>query len=177
MTWQKQAAWAKSAFSGKAWGTCWRTGSSAYPSTSAYAWKRPHVKDLYDDIRRAIDEGKKDYFLGSVVACPANGHVEIVDGQQRLATTAILIAAIRDHLIKLADTEGAAMLERDYLLRKTGFRQRSDVASLSLSEVDNDFFRKRAPSRNLRIVTPKVRASRIGVSRMRRRSPPITSKA
>ena len=110
----------------------------------AYAWKKPHVKDLYDDLRRAIDEGKTSYFLGSIVACPTDDDfLEIVDGQQRLASTAILLAAIRDHLVRLQDTEAADMLEREYLLRKKGFRKRSTTPSLTLSEVDNDFFLKR----------------------------------
>ena len=43
--------------------------------------------------------GRSDapYFLGTVVLTHGNaGRLEVADGQQRLATTSILIAAIRD---------------------------------------------------------------------------------
>src|SRR4029077_1012472 len=38
------------------------------------------------------------------------------DGQQRLATISILIAAIRDYLIELGDTAGALQYQGDFLL-------------------------------------------------------------
>lgn len=88
------------------------------------------------------------YFLGSIVACPsADSATEIVDGQQRLATTAILLAAMRDHLLRLHDADAADMLERDYLVRTTGLRQRKPQPSLALGEIDNDFFLKAVLSR------------------------------
>ncbi len=114
----------------------------------AYAWKKSHVSDLYADLGRALDEGGKQYFLGSIVAIQNNGgSVEIVDGQQRLATTAILIAAMRDHLLQLKETEPATDIERDYLIRKYGIRERREEPSLVLNETDNDYFRKRILSR------------------------------
>ena len=33
----------------------------------SYAWKKNQVNELYDDIRRAIDEGREYYFLGSIM--------------------------------------------------------------------------------------------------------------
>jgi len=39
------------------------------------------------------------HFLGTIVTIPrTTGYLEVVDGQQRLATAAILLAAIRDFL-------------------------------------------------------------------------------
>jgi hypothetical protein len=108
----------------------------------AYAWKKPHVRGLFDDLRRAIDEGGKDYFLGSIVACGANcADIEIVDGQQRLATATILLAAIRDHLFTF-DEDAAKDIEREYLFHRKGLRKRTETNNLTLSEVDADFFRK-----------------------------------
>jgi uncharacterized protein with ParB-like and HNH nuclease domain len=71
-----------------------------------YAWEREHVDQLVDDlVRWANDEaGKKDedkspYFLGSIVLEQAGNSVfEVVDGQQRLTTLALLFAAAVERL-------------------------------------------------------------------------------
>ena len=53
---------------------------------------------LLQDFAKALNEDT-DYFLGTVVTIPQpNGTLEVADGQQRLATTALLLAAIRDYL-------------------------------------------------------------------------------
>lgn len=60
-----------------------------------YAWMDRQVKQMFQDFARALNHGG-DYFIGTIVTIPrVNGTLEVVDGQQRLATTAILLAAIR----------------------------------------------------------------------------------
>ena len=59
-----------------------------------YAWTEREVTDLLQDFALAISEAKP-YFLGTIVTIPREeGTLEVVDGQQRLATTAILLSAI-----------------------------------------------------------------------------------
>jgi uncharacterized protein with ParB-like and HNH nuclease domain len=124
----------------------------------AYAWKKSHVQDLFDDLNRAIDEGAGDYFLGSIVACGKETNAaEIVDGQQRLATISILLAAMRDH-VHATDAEAATNIEREYLVRKRGIK-RPEEPSLQLSESDNEFFWKKILS-NAASEEPKVTPSR-----------------
>ncbi len=75
----------------------------------SYAWEEEHVTDLYKDLAGEINAGNPEYFLGSIVAvATGDGHVEINDGQQRLATTAILLAAIRDFFDKAGDSKNSA---------------------------------------------------------------------
>src|SRR4051794_24854961 len=63
-----------------------------------YSWEQKHVETLFKDFARAIRE-RKPHFLGTVVTIPMGGDVlEVVDGQQRLATAAILLSAIRDFI-------------------------------------------------------------------------------
>lgn len=63
-----------------------------------YSWEETHVNDLFQDLAGAIDRGKT-YFLGTMVLTGGADFVpEVTDGQQRLATTTILLAAIRDWL-------------------------------------------------------------------------------
>ena len=60
------------------------------PNQRNYAWEEDHTGQLFADFSRALNEGG-DYFVGSIVTIPRSQSVlEVVDGQQRLATTAIL---------------------------------------------------------------------------------------
>ncbi|MCU1340696.1 MAG: hypothetical protein JWN92_119 [Candidatus Acidoferrum typicum] len=68
----------------------------------SYAWEREHVTDLYQDFSKAIDDGGGEYFLGAIVVVKgAMDKLEVNDGQQRLATSTILVAAIRDYFVVL----------------------------------------------------------------------------
>lgn len=110
----------------------------------SYAWEKGNVEELFQDIQEAIANNEPEYFLGSIVVTSSEKHV--VDGQQRLATTAIFIAAIRDYLLENSDEERAKDLERDYLFRRD-FRTQEIISRLTLNGRDNDFFKKRILSR------------------------------
>jgi len=67
------------------------------PNQRDYSWKDKHVKDLFDDLQNAVVGGAAEYFLGSIVVARDDDEDEkprVVDGQQRLATALMLIAAI-----------------------------------------------------------------------------------
>jgi uncharacterized protein with ParB-like and HNH nuclease domain len=82
----------------------------------SYAWEEEHVTDLYQDFASAISDGDSEYFLGSIVVVGTGpGKFEVNDGQQRLATSTILIAAIRDYFVRQGDDKTASLIERDHL--------------------------------------------------------------
>jgi len=63
-----------------------------------YSWEKTHVEDFWDD---AITSEDPDYFIGSFVIFPESNDSDtfmIVDGQQRLTTITLLLAAIRNAL-------------------------------------------------------------------------------
>ena len=107
-----------------------------------YAWEVKEVTTLFRDIAREISEGQRSYFCGTIVTIPRpNSILEVVDGQQRLATTAIFLSAIRDYL-KPLEEELAKSIDDDFLsvfVRAT----RARVPRLQLNLDDNDFFRAR----------------------------------
>lgn len=109
----------------------------------SYKWEPEDVIALFQDLANAIDT-PGDYFLGCVVATkPDSRTPEIVDGQQRLATISVFIAAVRDYfLVALDDKEGAALLESKYLLSKD-IRTRVVNPRLILNDSDRDFFERR----------------------------------
>lgn len=65
-----------------------------------FAWTDEEVEQFLDDVIAALQAEEEDYFLGLIVLVePQQGEVcEILDGQQRLATTTMVYAAIREWL-------------------------------------------------------------------------------
>ena len=58
----------------------------------AYEWKEEHVKHLLNDTYEAfLKHSDRDYLLGHLILVLKNNNLEIVDGQQRLVTLAILL--------------------------------------------------------------------------------------
>lgn len=110
----------------------------------SYAWEARHVTDLFQDIADAINRNEPEYFLGSIVIIEntSGSYPEVVDGQQRLATTTILLAAIRDHFHKEGDVQRSADIERKYLISRN-IRSQEEVSQFRLNESDHDFFVKR----------------------------------
>jgi Protein of unknown function DUF262/Protein of unknown function (DUF1524) len=112
----------------------------------SYAWEDAHVRTLLQDFSNAIANDDKTYFLGSIVLTSSgNGKWEVADGQQRLATTAILISAIRDRLSFAGVNEktAAEKFTQNFLLEfdeRTGEHR----PKLTLNTEDNDFFVKTA---------------------------------
>jgi hypothetical protein len=108
-----------------------------------YSWTDREVNGLLHDLSEAVANDAPEYFLGSIVTIPrAGGILEVVDGQQRLATSAILLAAIRDYLkprtedaLIVADIDGIlAAIDRDARVRRS---------RLSLNAIDNHYFQVR----------------------------------
>jgi hypothetical protein len=64
-----------------------------------YSWTRENIQEFWDDVVR---DYAADYFIGSMVVYKAgNQRFGIVDGQQRLTTIVIFLAAIRNKLASL----------------------------------------------------------------------------
>jgi hypothetical protein len=107
-----------------------------------YAWEDKQVEDLFHDLANAIDDGKGSYFLGTISLTKTDDDVyQVVDGQQRLATTTILLAAIRDYLLALNDTTRVTAVEN--FLFTIVIETSDTVPRLSLNVDDNEFFIRR----------------------------------
>jgi hypothetical protein len=108
-----------------------------------YSWEAEHVTDLYQDLAGAIKDGSPEYFLGSIVIVRGqDGQLEVNDGQQRLATSMILLAAIRDYFLRSNDTKTAEVIESQFLF-STDRRTLDVEPKLTLNTQDHDFFVKR----------------------------------
>ena len=111
-----------------------------------YSWEDEHVEDLYSDLANARDEGH-NYFLGTIVLTGHDKAVpEVADGQQRLSTLMIMLAAVRDWLLKNGDEKRAKAVE-DKFLFEVDIKTTERIPKLSLNVDDNEFFIKRILSR------------------------------
>lgn len=108
----------------------------------SYAWEREHVESLLTDISDAIRNKENEYFLGSVVVTgPVNQRYEVVDGQQRLTTVSLLIAAIKDIFLRDGDTDVVASVRSEFLA-STDRKTKEKESKLVLNEIDNELYQE-----------------------------------
>lgn len=87
-----------------------------------YSWTIDNWQKLWDDLAGLLDanESAKRHFLGAIVCVPEHhepGKVaayQVIDGQQRLSTLAILLCAIRDSVHE----QRAAEIQDTYLIHR-----------------------------------------------------------
>ena len=103
-----------------------------------YAWREDEVDKLLRDFSRAKRIGPQSYFLGSIVLSAGNP-LEVIDGQQRLATSSILLSVVRDFLISLNRDSQAESIELQFL-KQTGFEDGQVSSRLTLNVDDRAFF-------------------------------------
>lgn len=70
------------------------------PYQRAYSWTHDEISEFFTDVKDAV-ESARDHFFGTLILQLDNTNekrVEIVDGQQRLTTIFIFLAALRDQI-------------------------------------------------------------------------------
>ena len=117
-----------------------------------YAWEEENLRDLWDDLaylepgqRAGRDDDRKHYF-GTVLLKKADRktradlrtfeHFEVIDGQQRLTTTIILLRELIAQFKDLGDDGAsgqASRLEEDYIVYEDNYK-------LTIGNEDKSFF-------------------------------------
>jgi uncharacterized protein with ParB-like and HNH nuclease domain len=106
----------------------------------SYSWRRDEqVADFWSDLLRAFG-GNGEYFLGTIVLAAEGDDSKrtVIDGQQRLATASLLLAAIRDELRARGNSK-FEIVERDYLAKET-LESEGKEPRLILNTDDDPFF-------------------------------------
>lgn len=117
----------------------------------AFAWGsgegRDEVEDFWNDLERAVGEKSDEaYFLGTLVLSDTSDYISdhsstartfIIDGQQRLTTTFLLLLAIRNAFRKRTDSRGDD-IDKQYIASRD-LRTREIESRLSLGATDNAF--------------------------------------
>lgn len=117
-----------------------REGNLKIPlSQRSYRWETEHVSELFRDMYDSIEANRDEYFVGSIVGIVSEGGILIYDGQQRLSTTMILIAAIRDYFFHNADTKTSNLVQSESLISEDR-ESHGFTAHFTLNSEDNIFF-------------------------------------
>lgn len=92
-----------------------------------YSWGKKQLEQIWTDIveleSTLAEDSKASHFIGSLVlaSSPDFGAIGVnkflvVDGQQRLTTLTLLLAALRDHLTETGDIDRASGIDAQYLI-------------------------------------------------------------
>lgn len=68
-----------------------------------YVWGTDEVRQLLEDVYSEFSDSSRDkdseYFIGTIVTCVGDDEVhQLIDGQQRMTTSYLVLCAIRDYL-------------------------------------------------------------------------------
>jgi uncharacterized protein with ParB-like and HNH nuclease domain len=114
-----------------------------------YSWKRENWKTLWDDMLVQYDsEDKSAHFMGTIVSVPARSvpvgvsKYLIIDGQQRLTTISLLLAALRDS----TDQNTSDRIHEVYLTNR--FRDPADTLKFVPTQADRDRYTDIVLNRN-----------------------------
>jgi uncharacterized protein with ParB-like and HNH nuclease domain len=109
-----------------------------------YSWEEKHWATLWQDLAELCeDEEPRNHFIGSIVTMPARSVPEgvtkfiLIDGQQRLTTVLVLLAAIRD---KAQHLPGTLADKVDDLYLKNRHQEGTDILKVLPTQVDREAF-------------------------------------
>ena len=107
-----------------------------------FAWTDDQVSQFWEDIRAATATDSVEHFLGAIVfrQIEEDKDYEIIDGQQRLATALILLAAIRDIYYENNDDLWKD-IQATYFGRRDR-RTREIVSNFIMNSTNDEFFQK-----------------------------------
>jgi len=115
------------------------------PHQRDFAWPLGAVEQYIEDIVGAMTESDIDYFLGLIVLVDtqdaASKRYEILDGQQRLATTTMIYAAIRQWLRDNGEDSDATKIQNDFIgISEIG--EKEDEPRIILNINNRDLFQE-----------------------------------
>jgi uncharacterized protein with ParB-like and HNH nuclease domain len=116
------------------------------PHQRDFAWPLGAVEQYLEDIIGAMTQSDADYFLGLIVLVDNTENAfskryEILDGQQRLATTTMVYAAIRQWLRDKGMDNEAAKIQNDFIgISEIG--EEEDESRIVLNINNRDLFQE-----------------------------------
>jgi hypothetical protein len=109
-----------------------------------YSWKEEHYSTFWNDLvmfsDRSGEDIKDEYFFGSVVLVSGDSTLLLLDGQQRLATSTILLSAIRNKLVEI-DPATSDYIQKTFLSFYDPMLQEV-VHKIRLNVYDRAFFQR-----------------------------------
>jgi len=120
-----------------------------------YSWKKENWEALWEDLMSLYNEEVQGfYFLGPIVTQAVPGTADgispfvVIDGQQRLTTLTIVLAALRNYLKKL-DQQMAEQVYEFYLINK--YQKGDDFYKILPTQDDREVYKNLFRAKQLRI--------------------------
>jgi len=110
----------------------------------SFSWTETEVEEFLQDLMGAFRDDQAEYFIGNLVLSKegSDSHaLAIIDGQQRLATTSLLVAAIREQYHDRGDQAVADSIHGQFI-SIFDRRRREEIPRLKLNSDDDPFFRR-----------------------------------
>lgn len=110
-----------------------------------FSWAEQQVSEFWEDLiafggnQAGVQLVGKEYFLGAAVLVNNGSYHLLLDGQQRLATTTILLAALRDQINEFK-ADAAKQIQSQYIAFEDHLTGET-VYKLQLNTFDRTFFR------------------------------------
>ena len=105
-----------------------------------YTWTEDEIQQLFDDVEAAMSKKEDTYFLGLLVLLTDGDRFTILDGQQRLVTTAIIFAAIRDWLRQYDNQQDEARKIQDWYIGRSQLGEKEPTPRMVLNRANNKSF-------------------------------------
>lgn len=112
-----------------------------------YSWKLDNWKALWEDLLSLYEsENLKKHFLGAFVSMPVDmtpagvNKFLLIDGQQRITTLFLILAAIRDIADRKENSKLSDQINQSYLINR--WAEGSNILKLFPSQTDREQFSK-----------------------------------
>ncbi|HAX48081.1 MAG TPA: DUF262 domain-containing HNH endonuclease family protein [Ignavibacteria bacterium] len=111
-----------------------------------YSWTEDQILEFWIDLTN----NDKSFFIGSFIfnheLDKSEGHIEVIDGQQRMLTLTIFIAILRDLAKTLNDDKTADRFQRQCIIFED--KKGNQLYRIKTGETTRDFFEKYIQSGN-----------------------------
>ena len=109
-----------------------------------YDWKIEQCTRLFDDLEELVEEGRRSHFFGSIVSVAIDDERVVIDGQQRITTTFLLLQAlVRSVESGFCTARSGRLVERvhdEYLIDRYSEGEESLKVKLKLVKADQAAF-------------------------------------
>jgi hypothetical protein len=107
-----------------------------------YSWTEMEVEEFWTDITNTIDEKRNEHFFGVIVVNNSEKpKLWLIDGQQRITTTSLLMCVLRDIAKEKGDAQLALAISQQYL-GSLDLRTRRTEPKLILNDTNNEFYQE-----------------------------------
>lgn len=108
----------------------------------SYAWTEDEVSQLWQDVRGSMESGRLEYFIGPIVVKGKDSAmVEVIDGQQRLATILIMLNTLRQEFRRNGDSDRACIITENYFIGKKDIKTLQADQKFAMNSENGDTYR------------------------------------